>query len=93
MNTGRSSEIRKHKTVQFPNPQRQCKIRERGYKKGAMAVSIIEPTDDMVKEVFASDSSLKGVSMNEKSQSTWQMILQYKTAMFRSTFIGLGAFN
>jgi hypothetical protein len=58
-----------------------------------MAVSIIEPTDDMVKEVFASDSSLEGVSMNEKSQSTWQMILQYKTAVFWSTFIGLGAFN
>lgn len=58
-----------------------------------MAVSIIDPTDDMAKEVFASDSSLEEFSVPEKSQSTWQMILQYKTAVLWSTFIGLGAFN
>jgi hypothetical protein len=58
-----------------------------------MTGSIIDPTDDMAKEVFASDSSLEEFSVPEKSQSTWQMLLQYKTAVLCSTFIGLGAFN
>jgi hypothetical protein len=58
-----------------------------------MAASMIESTDGMTKEMCAADYSNGESSANEKSQSTWQMVLQYKTAVFWSAFIGLGAFN
>jgi hypothetical protein len=45
----------------------------------AMAVSIIASTDGRAKEVVAAEFSSKDPSVNEKSQSTWQMVLQYKT--------------
>ena len=57
-----------------------------------MAAIIIESTDGMAK-VLATDSSSEGSSIDEKSQSIWQMVLQYKTAVLWSAFIGLGAFN
>lgn len=48
----------------------------------AMAVSKIESTGDIAKEVFATDYPSEESSVNEKSQTTWQVVLQDKTAVF-----------
>jgi MFS transporter, SP family, general alpha glucoside:H+ symporter len=44
---------------------------------------------EVVDEGFMSEES----SIDETKQSTWQMIIQYKTAVLWSAFMGLAAIN
>jgi hypothetical protein len=46
-----------------------------------------------LKDVVVEETGVEESSEDETKQSTWQMVLQYKTSVLWSAFMGLAAIN